>query len=211
MRIIGLTGSIGMGKSVATRLLRCLGVPVHDADATVHRLLGPGGAAVAQIGRAFPGTVSDGAVDRKALGARVFRGGDEKALRRLEAILHPLVRDETRRWLAAQSRRRARAVVLDVPLLFEARRVNAVDAAVVVSAPGFLQRQRVLRRPGMTAARLDEIIGRQMPDAEKRRLADAVVTSGLGRRTTLLGLRRALRRLGRTKHTTGGAWRPGYR
>lgn len=206
MRIFGLTGSIGMGKSVATRLLRRVRVPVHDADAAVHRLLGPGGEAVAEIARAFPGTVKNGAIDRAKLGARVFASKDATALRRLEAILHPLVRQETRRWLAAQARRRARAVVLDVPLLFERGRAADCDAAVVVSAPRFLQRQRVLRRPGMTDERFKDIVSRQMPDAEKRRLADAVVTSGLGLRPTLLGLRAALRQPCRAR-----SWRPGYR
>jgi dephospho-CoA kinase len=206
MRIIGLTGSIGMGKSVALGLLRRLGLPVHDADAEVHRLLGPNGAAVPAIAEAFPGTVVDGMVDRQALGARVF--GNEAALRRLEAIVHPLVRRNTGRWLAGQARRRAAVAVLDIPLLFESTRTGRrrrYDSAIVVSAPGFIQRQRVLRRPGMTPDRFGEINRAQMPDRKKRRLADAVVTSGLGRRPTLLGLKRALRGLRRR-----GAWRPGY-
>jgi dephospho-CoA kinase len=206
MRIFGLTGSIGMGKSVATRLLRRARVPVHDADAAVHRLLGPGGPAVAEIARVFPGTVRNGAIDRAKLGAQVFASADSTALRRLEAILHPLVRLDTRHWLATQARRRVRAVVLDVPLLFERGRASDCDAAIVVSAPRFLQRQRVLRRPGMSIERFEDIVSRQMPDTEKRRLASTVVTSGLGFRPTLLGLRAALRRAKR-----GRSWRPSYR
>jgi dephospho-CoA kinase len=206
MRILGLTGSIGMGKTTATQLLRRLHIPVHDADATVHLLMGPGGVAVSKIAREFPGSVSNGAIDRARLGAMVFGGKDPTALRRLEGILHPMVRAETLAWLAAQARRRVRVVALDIPLLFESRRRRSVDAVVVVSAPAFLQRQRVLRRPGMTDARLRDILSRQMPDSVKRRRADFVVTSGLGKRPTLDGLRRVLRTL-----TPRRAWKPGYR
>jgi dephospho-CoA kinase len=206
MRILGLTGSIGMGKTTATHLLRRLRIPVHDADATVHLLMGPGGLAVAKIGREFPGSVRNGAIDRTKLGAMVFGSQDPTALQRLEAILHPMVRGETLAWLATQARRRTRVVALDIPLLFEGRRRRAVDAALVVTAPAFLQRQRVLRRPGMTDARLRDILSRQMPDAIKRRRADFVVTSGLGKRPTLDGLKRALRALPK-----GKVWKPGYR
>ncbi len=205
MRILGLTGSIGMGKTVATRLLRRLRVPVHDADAEVHRLLGRNGAAVAAVAAAFPGTVQDGVIDRKKLGALVYGENDETSMRRLEQIIHPLVRRATGRWLRQQARRRARAVVLDVPLLFESGGPGRYDGVIVVTAPGFLQRQRVLRRPGMTAARFDDINRRQLPDRLKRARADAVVTSGLGQRVTRRGLRRALRRLRRRR-----VWRPGY-
>lgn len=205
MRILGLTGSIGMGKTVAARLLRRLGVPVHDADAEVHRLLGPNGAAVPAIAEAFPDAVQDGMVDRSRLGAAVFGSGHEAALRTLERILHPLVRRETGRWLARQARQRAPVVVLDVPLLFETGGPGRYDGVIVVSAPSFLQRQRVLRRPGMTPARFDEINRRQLSDRLKRARADVVVTSGLGRRTTLRGLRHALRQ---TKARR--VWRPGY-
>jgi dephospho-CoA kinase len=205
MRILGLTGSIGMGKTVAARLLQRLGVPVHDADAEVHRLLGPNGAAVAAVARAFPETVRNGVVDRARLGAEVFGTNHEAALRRLERILHPLVRRETGRWLARHARRRSPVVVLDVPLLFESGGLGRYDGVIVVSAPAFLQRQRVLRRPGMTPARFAEINRRQLPDRLKRARADIVVMSGLGRRTTLGGLRRALRGL-RSRRV----WRPGY-
>lgn len=205
MRILGLTGSIGMGKTVAARLLRGLGVPVHDADAEVHRLLGPNGAAVAAVAREFPDTVRNGVVDRARLGAEVFGDGHEAALRRLERILHPLVRRETGRWLARQARRRSPVVVLDVPLLFETGGPGRYDGVIVVSAPAFLQRQRVLRRPGMTPARFAEINRRQLSDHLKRARADIVVPSGLGRHTTRRGLKRALRRLRLRR-----VWRPGY-
>jgi dephospho-CoA kinase len=206
MRILGLTGSIGMGKTTAAQMLRRLRMPVHDADAAVHALLGPGGAAVPAVAKAFPGMVRGGAIDRHRLGAKVFGAGNAAALRRLEAILHPLVRVQTRRWLAQQARRRAAVAVLDVPLLFESGPADRYDSVIVVSAPPFLQRQRVLRRPAMTAAKLRQILALQVPDAEKRRRADWVVSSGLGRRRTWLGLRHALRRLRRAQ-----AWRAGYR
>lgn len=205
MRILGLTGSIGMGKTVAAGLLRRLRVPVHDADAEVHRLLGPNGAAVPAIAAAFPGVVRDGAIDRAKLGAQVFGPGHGEALRRLERIVHPLVRRAAGRWLARQARRRVSVVVLDVPLLFESGADRRYDGVIVVSAPAFLQRQRVLRRPGMTPERFAEIGRRQLPDRFKRIRADRVVTSGLGKRTTWRGLRRALRRLASRR-----VWRPGY-
>ena len=206
MRILGLTGSIGMGKSTAVRLLRRMRVPVHDADAVVHRLLGPGGAAVREVARAFPAVVRNGAVDRQKLGALVFGPQGKGLLRLLEGILHPLVRRQTKVWLAEQARRRARLVVLDVPLLYERTFPASYDSVIVVSASRMLQRQRVLRRPGMSPAKFADILARQLPDREKRRLADAVVISALGYRLTGTGLRRALKRL-----SCRGAWRPGYR
>lgn len=206
MRVLGLTGSIGMGKSTAVHLLRRMHIPVHDADAAVHRLLGPGGSAVRAVSRAFPGVVRDGAVDRLKLGAKVFGPHGQGSLARLEAILHPLVRRETKNWLATQARRRAPVVVLDVPLLYERTLPASYDSVVVVSASATLQRQRVLGRPGMTPAKFADILARQMPDREKRRLAAATVISALGYRPTGAGLRRALRQLRRR-----GAWRPGYR
>lgn len=206
MRILGLTGSIGMGKSTAVRLLRRMRVPVHDADAAVHQLLGPGGRAVRAVGRAFPGVVRNGAVDRSKLGARVFGPRGQGPLARLEAILHPLLRRETQVWLAIQARRRTPVVVLDVPLLYERTFPASYDSVVVVSASATLQRLRVLGRPAMTPEKFADILARQMPDREKRRLADATVISALGYRPTGTGLRCALRRLRRR-----GAWRPGYR
>ncbi len=186
MIVVGLTGSIGMGKSAAGAALRRHGIPVHDADAAVHRAMAPGGAAVPAVERAFPGVVADGAVDRGELGRRVY--ADEGALRRLEAILHPLVRQSERRFLARQRARRVPVAVLDVPLLFETGAWRRCAATVVVSAPGFVQRLRVLRRRGMTMERLAVIEAQQLGDAGKRRRADAVIATGLDRRAS----RRAL-------------------
>jgi dephospho-CoA kinase len=183
MVILGLTGSIGMGKSTAAEVLRRLGVPVHDADRAVHRLLGRGGKAVAAVAAAFPGTVQNGAVDRKALGALVF--ADKAALARLESIVHPLVRAAKDRFLRLQAARGARLVVLDIPLLFESGGARDCDAVLVVSAPARIQLQRVLGRPGMSRARLDAIRAQQMPDADKRRRATFVIETGLGKRESL--------------------------
>lgn len=198
MIVLGLTGSIGMGKSTAARMLRRLGVPVHDADATVHRLMAKGGAAVAPIAAAFPDAVKDGAVDRAALGAIVFN--DKAALRRLEAIVHPLVRDAERRFLQRSRRQRRSVVVLDIPLLFETGGERRCDYVAVVSAPAFLQAQRVLRRPGMTPERLAAIRRTQLPDAQKRRRADAVIPTGRGLRPALGALVELLDWL-RLRHT----------
>lgn len=181
MKLVGLTGSIGMGKSTAALLLRRRGIAVHDADAAVHRLLAPRGAAVAAVLARFPGTGDgQGGIDRKALGAAVF--GAPAELRALEAILHPRVRHATLAQLARWRAQRRALAVLDIPLLYEtqAQRRFALDAVIVVSAPAFLQRQRVLRRPGMTVQRLEAVLKLQVPDAEKRARADAVVPSGLG-------------------------------
>ncbi|MGE5548136.1 MAG: dephospho-CoA kinase [Solirubrobacterales bacterium] len=190
MKILGLTGSIGMGKSTAAKMLSRMGVPVHDADATVHRLLAKGGAAVAPVEAAFPGVVREGAVDRAELGRRVF--GDRPALRRLEAILHPLVRQAEQAFLARHRRRRTALVVLDIPLLFETGGERRCDRVAVVSCPAFLQAQRVLRRPGMYPARLAAIRAQQMPDAAKRRRADFVIPTGSGLAPALRALRRAV-------------------
>jgi len=193
MKILGLTGSVGMGKSTAAAMFRRMGVPVYDADAAVHRMMRRGGIAVAKVAAAFPGVEKDGAIDRAALGQRVF--GDAAAMQRLEAIVHPLVRDDERAFLAAMRRRKTQLVVMDVPLLFESGREKRYDATVVVTAPAFLQRARVMARPGMTAARLAAIQSRQMPDVEKRKRADFVVPSGLGRAVTWRRLRAVLRKL----------------
>lgn len=205
MVIVGLTGSIGMGKSTAARVLRRLGLPVHDSDGTVHRLLQPGGAGVAPVAAAFPEAARADGIDRRALAALVF--GNQEALSRLEGILHPLVRRQAVRFLHGAARRRAPVAVLDVPLLFETGGAGRCDLVAVVSAPEFLQRQRVLRRPGMTPDRLAAILARQTPDREKRRRADIVVPTGLGRRTSLLALKRAVRV---ALSTRGRVWRPGY-
>ena len=190
MEVVGLTGSIAMGKSTLARLLARAGVPVHDADACVHRLFARGGAAVAPVGRRFPGTVVDGRVDRTRLGELVI--GDGGRLRALEAIVHPLVRADRDRFLATHRRRRSRLVVLDVPLLFESGGAAVCDTVIVVSAPAYLQRRRVLARPGMTPRKLAGILRRQMPDAEKRRRADTVIHSGLGLAVTSRELARWL-------------------
>lgn len=195
MIVLGITGSIGMGKSTVCRMLRELGVPVHDADAAVHTLFRPGGAAVEPIAAAFPGVVVDGAVDRTKLGPRVF--GDAEALKRLEGIVHPLVRAHERAFLALHRRRGTAVVALDVPLLYETGGERRCDAVAVVSAPALVQRQRVMARPGMTADKFRGILARQMPDAAKRKRADYVVPSGLGLAVTRRALARILRDLKR--------------
>lgn len=176
MMILGLTGSIGMGKSRAARAFRRLGVPVFDADQMVHRLMERGGAAVSSVERAFPGTVREGAVDRVALGARVFGKSDE--LRRLERILHPRVRAARARFLQRARARRDTMVVLDIPLLLETGGDANCDYTAVVTAPHFVQRARVLARRGMTEEKFAAVLTQQMPDAEKRRRADFVIPTG---------------------------------
>jgi len=195
--VLGLTGSIGMGKSTAGRLLRQLGLPVHDADEVVHALLGPGGAAVAAVAAAFPGVAAKGAIDRKKLGARVF--GDAAALRRLEGVLHPAARASATRFLQQQARRRQPLAVLDIPLLFETGAERLCHAVVVVTAPDFVQGPRVLARPDMNVARLRAIQARQLPDREKRRRADFVVQTGLDKRHTLRQLATIVRLLRQTR------------
>lgn len=176
MIVLGLTGSIGMGKSATAGLFAARGVPVFDADAAVHALYA--GPLAAAVEAAFPGIVREGRVDRALLGARVM--GDPAALARLEAIVHPAVRRAEAEFLAAAAADGAPVAVLDIPLLFEAGRDGDVDAVVVVSAPEPVQRARVLARPGMTEERLAAILARQMPDAEKRRRADVVIDTGSG-------------------------------
>jgi dephospho-CoA kinase len=173
MRVIGLTGSIAMGKSTATAMFAERGVPAHDADRVVHRLYR--GEAVAPIEAAFPGVTGDGAVDRTLLSARVV--GDEAALRHLEAIVHPLVRASERRFLEEARAAGSRLVVLDIPLLFESGRAGDVDVVVVVSAGEAAQRERAMRRPGMTPEKFAALLARQVPDAEKRRRAHFVIDS----------------------------------
>jgi dephospho-CoA kinase len=176
MFILGLTGSLGMGKSTTARFFAEEGVAVHDADAVVHRLYD--GEAAAAIEAAFPGTTASGKVDRDKLAARVL--GDSAALKRLEAIVHPLVQEAERRLLAEAEARGEKVAVLDIPLLFETGGEERVDAVVVVSAPLDVQRSRALERPGMTADKLDAILAKQMPDDEKRRRADFVVDTSRG-------------------------------
>ncbi|MBN8919111.1 MAG: dephospho-CoA kinase [Rhizobiales bacterium] len=176
MLILGLTGSIGMGKSATAGLFAAEGVRVHDADRAVHRLYE--GDAVVPIEAAFPGVTRDGRVDRERLARLVL--GDGAAMQRLEAIVHPLVRRETQRFLDAALAAGARIVVFDIPLLFETKGEGRVDAIVVVSAPADMQRARVLARPGMTAEKFAAILARQVPDEEKRRRAHFVVDTSRG-------------------------------
>lgn len=191
--MLGLTGSIGMGKSTVAAMLRQLRVPVFDADAVVRAMQGPGGRALKDIEALFPGVTGPHGLDRAALGARVF--ADPHALRRLEAILHPLVEAERRQFLRRHVRRPV--VALDVPLLFEAGGWRACDAVAVVSAPARVQRARVLARPGMTPGKLTGILARQMPDAQKRRRADFVIPTGRGKRATRAAVRAMLRAIER--------------
>jgi dephospho-CoA kinase len=178
VRIIGLTGSIGMGKTTTAQLFGEAGVPVYDADSAVHALYAKGGPAAPLLEAEFPGVTRDGAVDREALSARVLN--DPEALRRLEGIVHPLLADSRTAFIAAAVSAGADAVVIDVPLLFETGGDRMMQAVVVVSAPEAVQRERVLARPGMTPAKLDAILARQTPDAEKRARADFVVDTGQG-------------------------------
>jgi dephospho-CoA kinase len=173
--ILGLTGSIGMGKSAVAAMFAELGVPVFDADAAVHKLQGPGGALLAPIERAFPGSTGPQGVDRAKLGAAVF--GDPEKLRLLESIVHPEVAAMRRAFLADNAD--APLVVFDIPLLYEKTDAQGLDAAVVVSAPPGVQRARVLARPGMTAEKFETILALQVPDAEKRARADFVIDTGL--------------------------------
>jgi dephospho-CoA kinase len=176
MFVLGLTGSLAMGKSTTARVFAEAGVPVHDADAAVHRLYE--GEAVAAVEAAFPGATAGGKVDRNKLAAQVL--DDPAALQRLEGIVHPLVRESERRFLAQAEEAGAVLAVLDIPLLFETGGDRRVDAVVVVSAPPEVQRRRMLERPGMSEQKLSALLARQLPDAEKRRRADFVVDTSLG-------------------------------
>jgi dephospho-CoA kinase len=189
--ILGLTGSIGMGKSTVAAMFERLGVPVFDADAVVRRLQGPGGALLEAIEAAFPGTTSAAGVDRPRLGARVF--SDPAALARLEAIVHPAVRHARAGFLHEHAD--APLVVLDIPLLFEKGGVEEVDRVAVVSAPAAVQRARVLAREGMSEGRFGEIVALQMPDAEKRARADYVIGTGGSRAETEGEVRRLVDKL----------------
>jgi dephospho-CoA kinase len=190
--ILGLTGSIGMGKSAVAQMMREQGVPVFDADAQVHRLQGPDGALLPAIEAAFPGTTGPAGVDRGKLGALVF--GDPAALSRLEAIVHPAVGRARESFLIEHAGQPL--VVFDVPLLFEKGHQTGLDAVAVVSAPADVQRARVLARPGMTPEKFAQILALQVPDAEKRARADHVIDTGLSLAQTREMVNDLVRRLG---------------
>ena len=187
MKVIGLTGSIAMGKSTAAKMLARMGYAHFDADAVVHALTGPGGKALPKIAAFAPEAVSaERGMDRKALGDLAFK--DRSVLKKLEGVLHPMVYAENRRLLALWQRQRRRKVLLDIPLLLEGRGELRCDAVWVVSAPKRLQRQRALARPGMTMEKLQGILARQVPDSQKRRRANVVIATGLGKAVTWTSL-----------------------
>jgi len=204
MIVLGLTGSIGMGKTTTAGDFRRLGVPVFDSDAEVHKLLGCGGHGVARVGDRFPDALKNGAIDRAVLGKQVFGNGE--ALKSLERILHPLVRAEQGAFLRRCARQRQRMVLFDIPLLYETGAEARCDAVAVTSAPAFIQQQRVLSRPGMSRDKLRGILDRQMPDDEKRRRADFVILTGLGRSYALRQVCEIVRVL---RLCCGGVWPPG--
>jgi dephospho-CoA kinase len=191
MIVLGLTGSIGMGKSTTAAMFREAGVPVHDSDEAVHRLYA--GAAAPLVEAAFPGTVRDGVVDRGLLGARVL--GDRAALGRLEAIVHPLVRADAEAFVARHRAAGAPLLVLDIPLLFETGGRERVDKVVVVTADAATQRSRVLARPGMTEEKFAAILASQVPDAEKRAQADYLIDTGAGMEAARAAVGRIVREL----------------
>lgn len=195
MIVLGLTGSIGMGKSTTADMFRDLGVPVHDSDEAVHDLYA--GEAAPLIEARFPGTVVDGVVDRQRLGAAVIDRPD--AMRDLEAIVHPLVRAQTEAFLQRHREAGVPLVVLDIPLLFETGGETRVDRIAVVSAPADIQRERVLARPGMTAHKFEAILARQVPDAEKRERADFVIGTGKGLETARQAVGDIVRALSRAQ------------
>lgn len=191
MLVLGLTGSLGMGKSVTAAIFAEEGVPVHDADTTVHQLYEA--EAVPLIEAAFPSTTQGGKVDRAALARRVL--GNTDAMKRLEAIVHPMVRKAEERFLAEAERQGAKIAVLDIPLLFETGGDARCDAVVVVSAPPDVQRERVLQRPGMSEQKFQAILAKQMPDADKRARADFIVDSGQGLESARAQVRDILRKV----------------
>lgn len=200
MILLGLTGSIGMGKSTVGAMFRQLGIPLFDADAAVHELYAPGGAAVAPMAAAFPEALKDGGIDRSVLAAAVIR--DPACLKQIEAIVHPLVGQARQDFLAAARARGEKLVVLDIPLLFEGFRARGrtaaqegIDHVAVVSAPAEQQRARVLARPGMTEEKFAAILAKQVPDAEKRALADTVIDTGTDMASTEAQVRALVARL----------------
>jgi dephospho-CoA kinase len=193
MIILGLTGSIGMGKSTTASLFAEEGVPVYDADAAVHLLYAPGGAGVAPVSAAFPGVEENGAINREKLGAAVF--GKPEEIRKLEMIVHPLVRQAQTDFLKRHLAEGAKIVVLDIPLLLEGGGKRYSDAVVVVSAPADVQRARVLARPGMTEEKFEAILAKQMPDADKRKHADFIINTAFGVEDARMQIRAVLEAL----------------
>lgn len=191
MIVLGLTGSIGMGKSTTAKMFSEEGVPVHDADSAVHRLYA--GEAAPLVEALFPGTVRRGIVDREKLAEAVV--GDPQAIKKLEAVIHPLVRADSERFLDENRKLGTPVVVLDIPLLFEKGGRERVDKVVVVTAPAEIQRERVLARPGMTEKKLEGILALQMPDAEKRKRADFIIDTGHGLEPARQAVRHILRQL----------------
>lgn len=187
MLIIGLTGSIGMGKSTAAEILRRMGFPIYSADKAVHNVLKKDGRAVIPVAEIFPETLKRGAIDRKLLGRAVF--GQPRKLRRLERIIHPLLREQERAFLQKARKAKARAAILEIPLLFETGADKRCDITLCVTAPRAIQKARVLARPGMNEEKLRAILARQMPNAEKCRRADYAIPTGKGLRATEKHLR----------------------
>ncbi|WP_120498276.1 dephospho-CoA kinase [Kiloniella sp. EL199] len=202
MHVLGLTGSIGMGKSTAAKMFQRLKVPVHDADAVVHQLMAKNGAAVKEISRFFPGIETNNGIDRKKLGDAVF--GQPEKLKRLEAILHPLVRQRMHRFIDRYARQRRELVVLDIPLLFETGGDRFCDSVLVVSCPKYIQDQRVLLRKGMTAKKYQGILKKQMSDMEKRARADFVIRSNQGRRYSFQQVQQIVEKLGSNDKRASG-------
>ena len=191
MIVLGVTGSIAMGKSTVSTMLSHLNNPLHDADKTVHDLMGVKGKAYFEIAKSFPATIQVNGVDRAKLGQEVF--GNPKRLKQLEDILHPLVREARDRFIRQQNRYKSKLVILDVPLLYETGGDKDCDKVLVVSAPYFIQKQRALARQGMTKTKFLDILKRQLPDHEKRRRADYIIPTGLGKAYTYRALKRLIR------------------
>jgi len=205
MIILGLTGSIGMGKTTAANAFRSLGVCVYDADNTVHNLMKPGGAAVTQILKVFPNTYVNGGINRQALVTTILT--DKKKIEKLENILHPLAQEKQNAFLAINARRNKRLVVLDIPLLLETGGERKCDGVVVVSAPNIVQRRRVLGRPSMTVEYFQMILDRQIENNHKCHMADFVVQTGLGRLHSLRAIDKIIKK---TKTWTPRHWPPTY-
>ncbi len=193
MIVLGVTGSIAMGKSTVSTMLSRMNNPIHDADKTVHSLMSANGKAYYEIAKKFPRVVEFNSVNRIKLGREVF--GDSEKLKQLENILHPLVREARDAFIRQESRYKSRLVILDVPLLYETGSDKHCDKVLVVSAPYFIQRQRVLARQDMTQTKFHDILRRQLPDHEKRRRADFIVPTGLGKAYTYRSLKRLMRNL----------------